>query len=575
VARNVLCCLACLLFTVALGLAQDRGSTRLEVVPVPGGADLVTLFFTDTDSVEIPLISVLRDTLGRPDPEVHRLRYVWVHTLASPSLKQRFAAAVPFMYNRFGNAGTAGNRIPSPALDLATEDDRLWKSLWRFALKGALFEPKVALLDSAWRSYEINRSAYLLAQLARASTALDMDDTDSHDDRFPEQERLELQRRLAQRSKGPAQLLSETQLERLYVQDMVAMRQSCARNWELLRQRAESEGLYFEPLLLPDGTATHAILWVAREDVDKKRPYSGRFLSIASPWDDKRLQYWTGATETREFGSRTVELIPLALYGLDHPKIPILLIDFRKPLNAKRREVSRQAFEHVGSMFGGFLVRVGKTAASVAAHRKGRDFLQPSRAASYSQLKLVLSVNATLSDKTRDEIARRAERVATNPLENDFETEVELARNQYTSLVRYARSGGLRGDLDLDRRAELTSSMHGGLAKVLFRAGRIASFGAYQHREPASPLVGELLEEQRKGRREESFLHEALKSGAAIDIQWDMGKVRNAMAYLASSGFMPRSEVATLASRLLEHSRDPELRLLCLETLQVVHAAND
>ena len=34
-------------------------------------------------------------------------------------------------------------------------------------------------------------------------------------------------------------------------------------NWELLRQRAEANGLYFEPLGLT-ASRTHALLWVSR-----------------------------------------------------------------------------------------------------------------------------------------------------------------------------------------------------------------------------------------------------------------------------------------------------------------------
>jgi len=38
-------------------------------------------------------------------------------------------------------------------------------------------------------------------------------------------------------------------------------------------------------------------------------------------------------------------MIPLALYGLDHPKIPVLLVDFRDSQNPKRREMSRRILQ--------------------------------------------------------------------------------------------------------------------------------------------------------------------------------------------------------------------------------------
>ena len=42
-------------------------------------------------------------------------------------------------------------------------------------------------------------------------------------------------------------------------------------NWELLRQRAEAESLYFEPLQMPDGSATHALIWVSKRDLRRTR----------------------------------------------------------------------------------------------------------------------------------------------------------------------------------------------------------------------------------------------------------------------------------------------------------------
>jgi hypothetical protein len=53
-------------------------------------------------------------------------------------------------------------------------------------------------------------------------------------------------------------------------------------------------------------------------------------------------------------------MIPLAIYGLDHPKIPALLIDFRSSLNPKKREMSRRFIDDLAknifslSNFGNF-----------------------------------------------------------------------------------------------------------------------------------------------------------------------------------------------------------------------------
>ena len=103
------------------------------------------------------------------------------------------------------------------------------------------------------------------------------------------------------------------------------------------------------------------MLWVAKTDLASRQghAYNGRFLNIADPWTDKRLLNWKGYSDNRYFdaegrsvpaetaGARMVEMIPLALYGLDNPKIPMLLVDFRDTLNPKKREMSRRVLEDV------------------------------------------------------------------------------------------------------------------------------------------------------------------------------------------------------------------------------------
>ena len=575
-------------------LPTDSAFVRFEVVPIGDGAELLTLFLTahpDSERYEddeVPLISVLRDTLGSSDPDVHRLRYLWIHTYAAPGIKQRLAAATPFAYSRFGNTGTVNVGIPSPVMDLSVADDRLWKNIWGLVLKGAMFDPKIFLIESAIQTYGDNRSKYLQMQFARAATAMDMDDAFSELPMLSDAERRQLQQRFAERNNRLAPLLNDSQLERFYMKGMTTMRQTCARNWELLRQRAESEGLYFEPLLLPDGTATHAILWVAREDLEENRQktFDSRFLSISKPWGDKALLNWNGPTETRYFDSedrrvsegpsavRQVEMIPLALYGLDHPKIPALLVDFRKPLNAKARELSHIAFERVGtrvftaSPFANTAIRFGRIAARVATRRMGVDIFQPSRLLSYTQLKMVLSSNPGISSTMRLEIGRRVESVAVNPLENDMTTEVALARSQYRALLDYAsRPDGLRVDLNRDRRAELTASSHGDFSKFLIRAGGVATFGLYRHREPERPNSDVILEAQRRNLNQANLLHDVVKSGPDIDVHWDLSKVRHALQELSTSDSISSFAMADAAFRIFDQTRDENVRQLCLETL--------
>ena len=98
---------------------------RLERVPVAGGAELITIQ-ARLDGIQapgksswVPLVSVLRDTLGDLTPENDRLRYVWPLTYTRPTMRQRLLGAVPFLYSRVGNMNSASEKAPPAVLDLA------------------------------------------------------------------------------------------------------------------------------------------------------------------------------------------------------------------------------------------------------------------------------------------------------------------------------------------------------------------------------------------------------------------------------------------------------------------------
>src|SRR5512140_1811288 len=68
---------------------------RVESHAVANGAELLTIFSSLPDHAgDIPLVSVLRDTLGDNDPDNDRLRYIWVLTSARPTVLQHAAAFV-------------------------------------------------------------------------------------------------------------------------------------------------------------------------------------------------------------------------------------------------------------------------------------------------------------------------------------------------------------------------------------------------------------------------------------------------------------------------------------------------
>jgi len=576
-------------------LQNSASKLRLEVVPTEGGAEIVTILGRvespgdRTEVLEIPLISVLRDTLGSDDPEVHRWRYVWVHTYTKPTRKQRSAAGVPFLYNRLGNKQGAEIRVLPPLLDLSFDSSSVGRRLYRILIQNLFFDSRAALVRSPAFAYIRNQREFRKAHLTRALTILSVcGEADSEQHFVSKTELDQLQARVSLSAKMLAGWLDETQVERFYQKETARIKQVRSRNWELLRQRSEEEGLYFDPLQLPGGTATHALLWVAREDLIRPTHprFDGRFLSIASPWQDQRLLNWKGHVERRYLDvesrlvtpdpaqGKVVELIPLALYGLDYPKIPVLLVDFRDPLNAKRRELSERLVHDVAnnvlslSPFGNLYYGGGLAAVDFITHRRGADISQQSRLTAYSQLKLLLLLDSTLDPEVRGDISRRLERLTLNPLENDVEAESRLARAQYQALLDYARSpDGLRTRLERDRRRERTQEVHGSIGKTFLQIANILSFGIYTHREKAHPELQALLDNQRRTDHYLHFFRKVTESSPRPEVNWDTDVIRRRLLYLAENRGTSRNRVMRLATQLLALSKDESIRQLCLEAL--------
>jgi len=582
---------------------------RLERVSVEGGAELITVHAklsgleTSASAAEasqwVPMVTVLRDTLGDSSPENDRLRYVWPLTYTRPTMRQRFLGAIPFLYARVGNKKHVSDKAPPPVMDLAAPDRDVWNRIFWTALQSLLLDPYGTPVKASTRSYRQNVSDYRKAHIIRALSVLSLYQAiqggDGGEGRgpnvrpaFTESELAEIQARLLLTDKTFGGLIDNLQLARYSDKSSTSALDERGHNWELLRQRAEAESLYFEPLQMPDGSTTHALLWVAREDLEKNqsRQYVKRFLNIECPWTDKQLKNWRGHVETRYFdsesrpvspdepGARAVEMIPLALYGLDHPKIPILLVDFRDGLNPKKREMSRRVLQDVTrnvlslSRFGDVPYFLGRTVFDFVTGRRGMDVNQPSRLRTYSQLKLLLALNQSLDSELREEIGNRAEKVSLNPFENDLKAEARVARQQYAALLKYARSPkGLPAMLGRDRRAELVAHKHEKVERALFRLANILSFGKYTHREKDSPEIEARLDISRRLDYHTRFLRQVAQSSPQIDVVWNLEDVNRSLRFIAEHGSEADSRAISATAEIFSRTQDNETRRTCLESL--------
>jgi hypothetical protein len=576
--------------------ATDRPGFRLERIPVSGGAELLTIFgqldglaHKGEQAAEVPLVSVVRDTLGDENTDNDRLRYVWMLTYTKPTFGQRLASAIPFLYTRVGNKKHAGKNAPPALMDLAAADREVWERFLWTALQNILLDPYAMPVKAASRTLRRNLSDYRKAHIVRALAILSLYEAETGAaTAFTASEMSDIQARLLLSEKTFGGIVDDIYLQRVYEKQTTLMRDVRGHNWELLRQRAEAESLYFEPLEMPDGSATHALLWVARPDLAKNqsRRFDARFLNIQNPWTDTRLQNWKGYTETRYFdadnrpvdagteGAHSVEMIPLGLYGLDFPKIPILLVDFRDGANPKKREMSRRVLEDVTrtilslSSFANIPYFLGRTVYDFVTSKRGMDLNQPSRLRTYSQLKLLLQLQASLNPELRGEIEKRLERVSLNPLENNLAAEAQLAREQYAALVAYARRpDGLPARLDRDRRAEMMPLKHARTEQVLFRLANVLSFGLYTHREKATPELQAQLDIKRQLAFHERFLRQVAKSTPQVEVVWNIEDVRRSLRFIVENGAAASGKIAAAAARIFSRTEDVETRNLCLNGL--------
>ncbi|HYV61897.1 MAG TPA: hypothetical protein VE958_04455 [Bryobacteraceae bacterium] len=588
---------AALIFpVVALAATPDvrPPDFRVERQPVANGAELLTIFSSLPENTgEIPLVSVLRDTLGDNDPNNDRLRYIWVLTSARPTVLQHTAAFIPFFYWR-PDLGKNMDRKPAAILDLGNTSKVVWNALAQSVVQAAAIDSNGALIRASTRRYRANladqRQVNLMEGLTIVSQLEEMPEAEAL---FSVPELLEIQARLALAGKTLGGLVTTERLPEAYLKNRTQTSETRGHNWELLRQRAESNGLYFEPLGFAQ-SRTHALLWIAREDLlpnGQPHKWDGRFLGIADPFNDSRLKNWTGYAEKRYFdesnrpvgaetpGAKPRELIPLALYALEYPKVPLLLADFRNTRKPKNREMLRLAAGDAVSgvlgisKWGNWPYFAGSAAWNFVRSRHGDPNNRAARLRAYSQVRRWLTLDGGIDPALRADLQRRLEILGVNPLEENVFEETEIAERQYDALLRYAADPkGLPARLERDRNAELATHRHGIPARTGLRMAKWFSLGVYSHHEmPDSTSLVAAVGRERRAERQIRFLETVAKSSPQPEVAWNLAEVRRAVNELILTGVPARS--AQVVSRLMQQTDDAEIRELCARALATVGAA--
>jgi hypothetical protein len=585
-----------LLAAIALGAiappVRAEGSPhaplRTERTVLACGAELVTIFGDSERTAEVPLVAFLNDTLGDGDPANDRLRYLWVFSYCAPSTWRRVLASVPFYYGRSATKGRPDpGRMPPVVFDFSRGSDAAWRRVMWLVVQSAFLDPGGRLVQAGSRTYARNEREYRQLHLERGLAVLSLY-RDSGDE-VAELEQPDFERLYGRiMDSGVAGLfLDADHLATAYERDTKASRKRLGSNFELLRQRCEEEGLFFEPLPEPPQRARHAVVWVAADAVaaaPKSRAFNPRFFNVASPWGDDALRDWQGYTKTfyespdgrvgaePTPGTRPVRMIPLAVYGLDFPKIPALLVDFRSVLNAKSREVSRRVVDDLGryvldaSPFGDLHLWAVKRLYAMIARRKGVDVNQPSRLKAYAQLRSLLVLKAVFDPELRAIVERDLARLEMNPFVTSLVDEPSLAAVQHKALIEHVERGELDRRVERDREREMARLVHRRVTTALFAVARIASLGLYRHRDD-SPELRERYAVARSLERHARLLEDVAAAPAPVEVAWAPERFHPALEYVAAHGELGGRRLASACETIFVKSGDPSTRLLVLHAL--------
>ncbi len=565
---------------------------RVERMAVPGGGELFTYFKpvsdpwdADTPVTDVPFVSILKDTMGDDDPANDRIRQVWTFTATQPSLLKRAAAAVPFLYHRAGWAGTSGP--PAPIIDVAAPAKGTWPRVTGDVLQSTVLDPLGMPFRAVSRSYRSRSGEYRSMNLWRA---LDI---------------------LAEDTSGPMQGLTAAELQIVRGRILLANNlfggyvrnrsvapawtnfestslQWSGRNWELLRQRSEENGLYFQPVDGSGPGAPFALVWIDQSTAGSKARFNSKFLNIADPYGDSRIVHWRDYSEIwwlDETGSRVpagsedghpARMIPLALYDLTYPRVPLLLVDFRDGWKAKRREMIRRATDDVTTSvlgwtgFGHWPYLAAKMTWGFVRSRHGAAFNRSARVRAYVHLRQALLEDQTLNLTLRRELSNRLDSVGLNPFDHASRADQAVAQRQYEALIRQVEDGAISKDMSRERGAEADQLLTSARSRALHKTATILTLGIYRHHEEETPELLALVDAERRSLWHRHYLESVLEAGPRPEVVADMSKVRASIGALTDlAAFLPqqREDIAQVISKMMARSYDEATRAECAQAL--------
>jgi hypothetical protein len=220
---------------------------------VAGTAQLLTLFcrscdLSDDGGHDVPLISVLRDTLGDDDAENDRVTYIWLLTCVPPRLGQRILSAIPFFYWRVGRgSGSVTRHDTAPMMDLSAPQHSMMAHAERELIQWTAFDPLGGPVRWSTHAYRSDASDDERVRLDEAINDLRHAPVSNDATGLTQTQVDTVIARLQLRNTLLGGLVDETHAKHMGAQSEFDRERIRSRNWELLRQWADKTGLIFEP----------------------------------------------------------------------------------------------------------------------------------------------------------------------------------------------------------------------------------------------------------------------------------------------------------------------------------------
>ncbi len=563
-----------------------------KAAPVGDTAQMLTLFCracapqTPTAAAgDLPLVAVLRDTLGDYDPVNDRITYVWLLGSPRPTIKQRVLSSVPFFYWRLSDKPLQPvNPKISPLLNLSAPQHPVFSNFARNLIQWTLLDPIAMPVRASSRAYRANSLDNERMYIEEAITFLRNAPVSSSPEEITPTQLQTVLARLQLRKQPLGGLVTKNAIAPYQEQADTDRNRVRARNWELLRQCAEKTGLYFEPLPIAETTDSYAMLWYS---TDRPLPASGtglrpvwKLLNIRDPRESGRLTQEKSKAFTRSLdadgsllpadqqGSSTVKLIPLGVYNLNYPKVPLLVLDFNDDSHLRHHEVLQRGINEITagvigiSHFTNWYYYVAADAYNFVVSRHGTAMDQSARLDCYAQFRADLFHDRKLDDELRNDLQIKVDRLAINPMEVSSEREMEVAEARYAALaqVNSAAHRSLLSRLDKDRRAELATYSESPGAQLGQSLLHAASLGLYTHRARPDGETLVSLDHCRRAQYQIDFLDALVLAGTQPEVSYRSERIQASISDLGAllpgmaSPQMRAHVAATLASvRTLTH----------------------